>query len=184
MRKLMARRGLKAFSIRYGYDASYMSHMLNVSPSAFMKFAAMMKLAQHNEAAPKEAMSAAKLVGALAEDCGPCVQLAVDMAREAGVPPGSLEAVLTRDRAAMDADTLLGFLFADTLVRRAPEEDAARDAVRAEWGEAAVIDLTLAVQIGRVFPMVKAGLGYAKACQRIQVGDQPVDVVKPVKEAA
>ncbi len=65
-RRYFARRALKAFGARYDYDVSYLSHMLDVSPGAFFKFAGLNKLAQHREAAPKEAVYAAKLVGALA----------------------------------------------------------------------------------------------------------------------
>ena len=65
------------------------------------------------------------------------------------------------------------------LPRRAVEaEDEFRDAVRAQWGQKGVIDLTLALQMGRMFPMVKAGLGYAKECRRVTVDGQNVDVVK------
>jgi hypothetical protein len=32
--------------------------------------------------------------------------------------------------------------------------------------------------MGRMFPMVKAGLGYAKECRRVAVGGNNVDVVK------
>jgi len=65
------------------------------------------------------------------------------------------------------------------MVRRAVEaEDGFRDAVRAQWGEKGVIDLTLALQLGRIFPMVKAGLGYAKECRRVTVDGHNVDVVK------
>lgn len=184
MRKFLARRGLKAFTARYGYDVSYMNHMLDTSPSAFMKFAGVMKLAQHHEAAPKEALFAAKLIGALAEDCGPCVQLAIDMAREAGISAESIEAVLRSDRQSMDEATTLGFQFARALVRRSPDLDACRDAVRTRWGELGVIDLTFAVQVGRLFPMVKAGLGFAKTCQKVQVEDRTISVVKSLGEAA
>ncbi len=178
MLRFFAERALKSFSDRYDYDVSYMRHMLKVSPSAFFKFAKLTALSQHCEAAPKDALFAAKLVGAVAEDCGPCVQFAVNMAREAGVDPEQIEAVLKRDRAAMSADTALGFQFADAVVHRAPSEDEVRDVVRTQWGEAAVIDLTLAVQIGRIYPMVKAGLGFSKTCGRVRIDDAPVDVVK------
>ncbi len=178
MRKMIARRALAAFGKRYDYDVGYMEHMLTVSPAAFFKFGGLTKVAQHREAAPKEAFYAAKLVGALGEDCGPCVQLNVNMAVEAGVSATCIEAVLTRNLAAMDVDTLLGFRFADALVRRAPEEDEAREVVRLQWGDAGVLDLALATQIGRVFPMVKAGLGFAKTCQRVQLDAHDVDIVK------
>ena len=176
MRAYFARKAVEAFGARYNYDISYMLQMLKVSPAAFHHLGALAKLAAHREKAPVNAFYAAKIVGAVTEDCGPCVQLVVDMAREAGMPPASIEAVLKRDLAAMDVDTVIGFRFAAALVRRVPEEDDAREAVRQQWGEAGVIELPLAVQVGRVFPMIKAGMGYAKSCQRVQVGDQPVEV--------
>ena len=172
------REQIKGFGALYDYDVSYLEHMLDVSPAAAAKFAALAELAQHREAAPKEAYYAAKIVGALAEDCGPCVQLVADMAREAGVSATNVEAVLTRNSAAMDVDTRVGYRFAAALLQRTTDADEAREVVREQWGEAAVIDLTLGMQVGRVYPMVKTGLGFAKTCQRVQVSGQPVDVVK------
>jgi hypothetical protein len=179
MRSWIARRTLRAFARRYGYDVSYLEMLLDQSPAAFFKFAPVMKAAAHREAVPIEASFAAKIVGALAEDCGPCTQLVIDMALESGMPRDQIEAVLRRDPRAMNDATTLGFRFADAVVRRAIEkEDEFRDAVRAQWGQKGVIDLTLALQLGRMFPMVKAGLGYAKECRRVTVGGNDVDVVK------
>ena len=179
MRSWIARRLLRKYGKRYGYDVSYLLMMLNCSPAAFFKFAPVMKASAHREAVPIDASFAAKIVGALAEDCGPCTQLVVDMALEAGMPRDQIEAVLRRDPRAMNEATTLGFRFADAVVRRAAEaEDEFRDAVRAQWGQKGVIDLTLALQMGRMFPMVKAGLGYAKECRRVAVGGNNVDVVK------
>ena len=172
------REQIEGFGALYDYDVSYLKHMLDVSPAAAAKFATLAELAQHREAAPKAAYYAAKIAGALAEDCGPCVQLVADMAREAGVSAASVEAVLTRNVGAMDVDTRVGYRFAQAILNRASEADEAREVVRGQWGEAAVIDLTLGMQVGRVYPMVKASLGFAKTCQRVQVGGQPVDVVK------
>jgi hypothetical protein len=178
MRNWIARRMLRATSKRYNYDTSYLEMMLEVSPSAFFKFASLMKAAGHREVAPVDASFAAKLVGALAEDCGPCTQICVDMALEAGMPRDQIEAVLRRDSRAMSSETLLGFRFADALVHRSADADSCRNAVRAQWGEKGIIDLTMALQMGRMFPMMKAGLGYARECRRIAVDGQPVDVVK------
>jgi len=178
MRSWIARRMLRATSKRYGYDTSYLEMMLKESPSAFFKFAPVMKAAGHREVVPVDASFAAKLVGALAEDCGPCTQLVVDMALEAGMPKDQIEAVLRRDPRAMNDATVLGYRFGDAVVRRSQDDGEYRDAVRAEWGEKGVIDLTLALQMGRMFPMVKAGLGYAKECRRVTVDGHNVDVIK------
>ena len=74
-----------AFAGRYGYDVSYLEMLLNESASAFFKFAPLMKASAHREVVPVEASFAAKITGGLAEDCGPCTQLVVDMALEAGM---------------------------------------------------------------------------------------------------
>lgn len=177
MRSWIARRMLRATSKRYGYDTSYLEMMLRELPSGFFKFASVMKAAGHREVVPVEACFAAKLVGALAEGCGPCTQLVVDMALEAGVPKDQIEAVLRRDLRLMNSTTILGFRFADTVVVRSADDEH-RDAIRARWGEKGLIDLTLALQMGRMFPMVKSGLGYAKECRRVTVGGRSVDVVK------
>jgi hypothetical protein len=172
------RRALDAFSARYDYDVGYMRAIHAASPRGFMRFARVSALAMHREAAPKAAWYAAKLVGALAEDCGPCTQLVVNMAREAGVDPAQIEAVLRRDANAMSADTALGFRFAEAVALKLPGAEEAREAVRAQWGEKGLIDLAFALQIGRMFPMVKDALGFAKECRRVEVGGRPIDVVR------
>jgi hypothetical protein len=179
MRSWIARRSLRAFARRYGYDVSFLEMMLEYSPAAFFRFVPVMKASAHREAVPVDASFAAKIVGALAEDCGPCTQLVVDMALEAGMPKDQIEAVLRRDPRAMNDATTLGFRFADAVVRRAIEqEDEFREAVQAQWGQKGVIDLTMVLQLSRMFPMVKAGLGYAKECRRVTVDGHDIDVIK------
>jgi alkylhydroperoxidase family enzyme len=178
MRSWIARRMLRATAKRYGYDTSYLDMMLSESPAAFFKFASLMKASGHREVVPVEASFAAKIVGALAEDCGPCTQLCIDMALESGMPRDQIEAVLRRDPRAMHDTTRLAFRFADAVVRRSADDEEFRDAVRAQWGQKGVIDLTMALQLGRMFPMMKAGLGYAKECRRVTVDGHNVDVIK------
>ena len=178
MRSWIAHWMLRRANRRYGYDTRYLELMLKASPSAFFKFAALNKAANHREVVPVEASFAAKISGAMAEDCGPCTQLVVDMALEAGMPRSDIEAVLRRDSRAMSDTTRLAFRFADAVARRSVDDEEFRDAVRAQWGPKGVIDLTLALQMGRMFPMMKAGLGYAKECRRVTVDGRDVDVIK------
>jgi alkylhydroperoxidase family enzyme len=172
----VARRFIDAFAKRYDYDAAYMQAMLTHTPEAFFKFAKVADASRHRRAAPAQAIFAAKLVGTVAEDCGPCTQLVVNMAREAGVREDQIAAVLERNETAMSRDTALGFRLADAVVRHSNDDDAARDAVRAAWGEKGVIELSLAVALTRVFPTLKAGMGYHKECRRVRVGARDVAV--------
>ena len=178
MRNFFARRILRATSKRYHYDVSYLDYMLKESPGAFFKFAGLAKASSHREAVPVEASFAAKISGAMAEDCGPCAQLTVDMALEAGMAKDQIEAVVRRDIDAMTIETALGFGFAQAVLHRADDQDERREAVRARWGEKGVIDLAMALQMGRLFPMMKLALGYAKECRRVSVDGREVDVIK------
>jgi alkylhydroperoxidase/carboxymuconolactone decarboxylase family protein YurZ len=178
MRKFIARRMLRAFNKRYSYNTGYLEMMLEQSPAAFFKFAPVLKAAAHREAVPVETAFAAKITGALAEDCGPCTQLTVDMALEAGMAKDQIAAVLRRDPGSMRPDVALGFHFADAVVQRSADDAVHREAVRARWGNKGVIDLTMALQMGRLFPMIKLALGYAKECRRVTVAGDQVDVIK------
>lgn len=177
MRKFLARKFIERFGERYHYNVDYMRFMLDASPRAFFKFTKVMGLSQHSESAPIPALFAARIMGAVTEDCGSCVQLVVDMAREAGVTGDDIGALLRRDLAAMSPDIAVAFEFADAILSRS-EDDAARETVRLRWGDKGVVDLTIALQASRLYPMMKAGLGFAKTCQRIDVEGADIDVVK------
>lgn len=170
MRERIARYFIARFERRYQYDASYLRDLLRMSPAAFFQFLPMQKLSRHHETAPAEALYAAKIAGALHEDCGPCVQINVDMAREAGVDDAVIAAILANDEPAMGEAASCALRFARAILRRETAE-AERDVVRAAWGDRGVVDLVIAVQIARLPPMLKAGLGHARACARITIGD-------------
>src|SRR5579871_264445 len=146
MRKWFARRYLQTYRNRYNYDTSYMEMVLDEAPDAFFKFAKIFGIANYRKVVPVEAMYAAKLTGAMHEDCGPCTQLVVDMALEAGVANNQIEAVLKGKCADMSDATTLGYRFAKAVCERSIAEDEARDAVRAEWGNQGVIELALGLQ--------------------------------------
>src|SRR5262249_22736538 len=132
----------------------------------------------HRKVVPVDASFAAKITGALHEDCGPCTQLVVDMALEAGMPNDQIEHVLNRRTSQMNEATRTGFRFAKAVCERSADEDDTREAVRAKWSNEGLVELTLGLQVGRIFPMVKAGLGFARECRRVVVRGRNVDVVK------
>jgi hypothetical protein len=178
MRSLFARRILRNISTRYNYDTRYLELILKEAPSAFFKLTPLMKAAHHREVIPVDANFAAKITGAMAEDCGPCTQFTVDEALEAGMAKTQIEAVLRRDLRAMNAETRLAFQFADAIVHRSTEDETIRAAIRARWGEKGVIELAMALQVGRIFPMLKLALGFARECRRVSVAGDQIDVIK------
>jgi hypothetical protein len=180
----IVKRRLDAFARSFNYDTSYMSEMYDTSPRAFWKFSKVATLSQHREDVPKEAWYAAKIVATVAEDCGPCAQLVVDMAARAGVSGPALRAIVNQDERAMPPDAALGYSFAKAvLARDLAESDRLRAQVETRWGRRAVVSLALAIASSRVFPAVKYALGHGRACSRIRVEGVDIPVAKQAMHA-
>lgn len=167
-------RWIDGFEKTFNYDASYMRHVLRVSPASLMKFALGTR-APDAKAAPHEALIAAGLVGTLAEDCGPCVQVAVDIATANGVDPAVLRGVLAGDEAAMGETAALAYRFARASLARDMEVcDPLRDEIVRRWGDKALAAISLAMVASRMYPTLKYAMGYGKTCSRVTVGGETV----------
>src|SRR5690606_26296812 len=80
-----SRQSLADFARHYDYDVGYLLELADASPEAFRAFEAAMPMARVLKAAPVEALHIAKIAAMRAQDCGPCTELALKIAREAGV---------------------------------------------------------------------------------------------------
>lgn len=171
MLKWLIRKRIAGFEQAYGYDTSYMREMLDASTRGFMRFAKVMELSQHREDTPVDAWFAAKLAATLAEDCGPCTQLVVKMAEQAGVKTEVLRGIIGGDIALMGADAALAYRYAKTALAHDPANDALREEIQRRWGPRAVVTLALSVTSSRMYPTLKYALGHGKTCSRVRVGD-------------
>jgi hypothetical protein len=174
----LIRNRLAAFERRYGYDISYAREILAADRSAFFAFARLSALGAYRRDVPKDVYWAAKLVGTVAEDCGPCTQLTVAMALEDGATPRTLSSVLARRYASLPEEVHLGVLFARATLAHDVAADPLRDEIVHRWGPRALVSLSFAIAAGRVFPTIKYALGHGKACKRVTVAGEPVAVVR------
>ena len=176
MLKWLIRRRLAAFARTYDYDVSYMRDMADISTGAVLAFGRIEKLARYRRDVPPAAYYAAGLAAILAEDCGPCTQLAVTIAERAGVAPAILRAVLAGDASALPEDAALGFRFAEAVRARDAAADELREAIVARWGRRALLSLAFAIATAHVFPAVKFALGHGERCLRVTVAGSAVAV--------
>src|SRR5690242_13806207 len=95
------RQQIAAFERIWNYDASYVHELIDTDPRAFMALGKVMGLGRYRKDVPAAAFHAAGIIAVMAEDCGPCTQLAIDMAEREGIDPAILRAVAARDFAAM-----------------------------------------------------------------------------------
>jgi hypothetical protein len=181
MIKFLLHKFVSRFERQYNYDATYLHELADISPGAFRRFASVQAKLQSKGDAPRDALQAAAIGGALVEDCGPCVQIASDRAVEAGMNGETIKALLSGGPT--DADAQLGFDYARALLNGSTNLDDLRAAVETRWGKRGLIALTFMAMAARNFPVLKRALGHAKTCQRVCVGGADIAVVRTLKAA-
>lgn len=160
---------------KFAYDAGYLRYLARHDAAAFRKFAMATVLSFHRRGVPPEAWHAAKITTAKAEDCGPCTQLLVDMALKDGIAPDTVAAILKDDTAAMGADAAVGWRLARAVVgHRHEDHDLAISTATTRWGERGHAVLAVAITGARLYPTLKAGLGYSRECRQLTVAGHSV----------
>jgi hypothetical protein len=170
----LIKKRLDAFERKYGYDVSYARELLAVDTRALLAFARTESMGKYRRDVPAHLYYAVKLTGIIHEDCGPCTQLGVAMAIEAGVTPKVLASILRGDVTAMSEEVALGVKFARASLAHDVEADTYRDEIERRWGKRAVVSVAFALTMARVYPTLKYALGFGKACARVVVGDEQV----------
>lgn len=179
---------LDAFARQFNYDMAYSHQILQAGLKPFKAFSGLFTLAGYRDRhTPVAPWLAVKWVAVQSEDCGPCQQLIINMARHEGIAPPVIKAITRGDLNGMGPDTALAYQWAQTVIHpgshrstsaatTAIENDShaqdLRQRVTAKWGEQGLISLTLAMAGARSFPMVKRALGHNQQCQILDYGDQ------------
>jgi hypothetical protein len=177
-------RQLAAFEKKWGYDASYAREALEADPMALVAFMMVSGVLGNRNGAPAAARFAVGLVGVMAEDCGPCSQLNVDMAIAAGVDPKVMQAVAQRDYAAMPEDVVVAVRFAEASLAHSPEADEPREEIVRRWGQKGLVSLAMALTAARMYPTAKYALGHGKACQRLIFAGEAASIPPKLRAAA
>ena len=183
MIKALLRRTLHRFSQRYHYDTAYLEALLQHDLRAFLKLGAVQPLSGHRVGIPPAPWCAATIRATLREDCGPCVQLVCNLALEAGVPAGTVRAILRGDFDSLPADVSLAARFTELVLDRSPEAAGVREQIVMRWGQDGLVSLGFTISASRVYPTLKYTLGYGQACQRIQIEEESVIPLRLAGEA-
>ena len=153
---------------KFGEKLDYLRDIASASPAAFYKFALFLAFARHRKAAPPDAYYLSSIGALLSEDCGPCLQIAVNQALAEGVSPSIISSALAGG-ASLDADRKLYLDFGRAVSANEPEAEEMRLKLAEKLSPAAMVDLAIAIAGARVFPALKRGLGHAKSCSLVQI---------------
>ena len=168
MIRTILRKMIRSSEKKLGVPLDEGRYMLEHSPGATLAFSTVQIWADRHKSLPAEAYYVAKIGAYLEEDCGTCLQIAVNVALKSGV-----NRELVRN-AAQGREELLSpelrdvYRFAQRQANR-QDDDAARDRLRARYGDEGLIELALAIGSARLFPAVKRTLGFAKSCSLVRV---------------
>jgi alkylhydroperoxidase family enzyme len=152
-----------------GESVDYLRHILRTSLPAFFKFALFTPLAQHRRKLPSAPLRVAHMIATQDEDCGSCVQIAVNLARRDGVPAEVIHAVLNGHPEKLTPDLADVYHFTKAIVEASDKEEAYRQRLRDRFGEEGLVELALGIATARVFPITKRALGYATSCSLVKV---------------
>jgi hypothetical protein len=184
MIKWFLRRWIDKFERTWNYDASYLRDVLDADPRAVLAFSKAAGISAYRKDVPPAVLCAAGIVGVMAEDCGPCTQLAIDMAQRQGVDPAILRAIVTRDITALPFDVALALRFAEASLRHAPTADDLREEVVRRFGQRGLVSLAFALTAARLYPTLKYAMGHGRACTRLTIGGEPQPVLRELTKAA
>jgi hypothetical protein len=162
-------RQIAAFQEKYDYSMDYAREVAELDPQLYVDFYHATQLGKYTGGLSREAHFAVRLLGTMAGDCGPCVQLGVKMASEAGVDEGAIEAVLLQDDERLAPETALCVRFARSLLRRDAELEEHREQVTARFGKQGAVAIAYALIASYMYPTLKYALGQGHGCTRISV---------------
>jgi alkylhydroperoxidase family enzyme len=165
----LVRHRIRAAEKRLGVSMDYLRHMHEAAPAAFRAFAKFVPVAAYRDKLPAAPYHVARLVATRDADCGTCVQIVVNLARDDGVEPAVLTAAL--DRRVHDLPESLQdvYRFAEAVATASGEEDQYRERLRSVFGDEALVELAMAIATCRVFPTLKRALGHATSCSQVKV---------------
>ena len=168
MLRWFLRRKLDAEEKKLGGSVDYLRHIVDTSPIAFFRFASILPFANSRKTLPSEAWFAAQLISIQHEDCGPCLQIAVNLAKQAGLDSSFITAVLERRNEDLPSSIVDVCEFA-THVASGNDDATTRERLRKCYGERGLIELAYAIASSRIPPTVKRVLGYAESCSAVAV---------------
>lgn len=167
MIRSLLRRQLDSAERRLGVPVDYLRFAAEHDPAAVVKFGLLQPATGHRKALPPAVFHAARIAATQTADCGTCVQIEVNAAREAGVDAGTVCALLAGDpheEALRDA-----LAFAQATARHEDPGDDLRARIVARHGERGLVEMALAVTTALAYPTMKRALGFAKACALVRV---------------
>lgn len=161
-----SRESLRAFGQHYRYDISYLEELMDTSPGAFKVFESAMGMGRFQTTASHDLLYLAKIAAMGQQDCGPCTELGVKMAREQQVPENIIQGALHGGKG-LSEDQYDVYRYARGVAANEELDPELLPRLRERYGREVVAELALAIVSTRIYPTLKRALGHAKSCSLV-----------------
>ncbi|WP_435661091.1 hypothetical protein [Leisingera caerulea] len=149
---------------RIGVSLDYVRHIARTNFSLLSRYNRIFGFLDPNRHVPAAAYHAARLRGALAADCGTCVEAEINLARAGGLDEELINAILRADFQTLPPELAPVVQLADAVTARREDDPEARSAVTGTYGDAGLIELSFAMNGAAMLPGIKRAMGHATAC--------------------
>ncbi|WP_420568042.1 hypothetical protein [Thalassovita sp.] len=149
---------------RLGVSLDYARQIARTDFGLLQRYNRIFGFLDPNRHVPPQAYHAARLRGALAADCGTCVQAEISLARKAGLGAELIDQILAGQGALIVDDLAAVMALSDAVVYRREDDADARDSVLRAYGQKGLIELSYAMNGAALLPGIKRAMGYATTC--------------------
>ena len=152
-----------------GESMDYLRYITDRSPSAMLRFAGIGPFANSRKTLPADAWYAAQLVVLQHEDCGTCLQIGVNLARQDGVAPALIHDVLDGKWSGLSPGLNTICRFARQSVTDKIVDEELRNEITERYGDKGLIELAYAISAAAIPPTVKRVLGFSRSCSSVEI---------------
>lgn len=149
---------------RIGVSLDYAHKIAQTDFSLMLRYGKIFGFLDPNKKVPAAAYHTARLRGAMAADCGTCVEAEINLALAAGLSDAMVTQILRGDYDALPDALAPVARLADAVCDRREDDPEARDAIRSAYGDAGLIEISFAMNGAALLPGIKRAMGDATAC--------------------
>ena len=149
---------------KLGVTLDYLREIAANAPAAFRLLGRVSQLSHGLKPVALEATHLAALGGAMHDDCGTCVQIHINVAREDGIAEDVLRRAVMGEAGTLPSPLAEAFRFGEAVAANDPEMHDLREKLEAALGKRAVTEMALGIAFARFYPTIKRALGHARSC--------------------
>lgn len=149
---------------RLGTSLDYARLIAQTNFGLFVRYGKIFPFLDPRKHTPPEAYHAARIRAAQAADCGTCVDIEVQLAKNAGIADPTIKHILAGDYSKLPKPVAAAAKLSDAVVKERQDDPDARDLLVKSYQQAGLIELAFAMNGAALLPGIKRALGFASAC--------------------